>query len=217
MKRLGIILTAALVLLSCQQKDAEFRRVAYGDPIMPIRLMSDSTEVYLTDYLPSLDLTTLGAAKLTDGFDGLKADAADAKLMLYGNPKEVGVLTFDHGGSFKIDIPILPNMPVRQGLTTLGITDDMLFLEVADELKPLHFRCFLQNRALGSYVMTLGADGHYLFDLKSLKPGIKGRSYLRIYAWNEDCLLNDLLIPLQDGYPVLSADQLTRHDPNAQV
>ena len=192
MKRLGIILTAALVLLSCQQKDAEFRRVAYGDPIMPIRLMSDSTEVYLTDYLPSLDLTTLGAAKLTDGFDGLKADAADAKLMLYGNPKEVGVLTFDHGGSFKIDIPILPNMPIRQGLTTLGITDDMLFLEVADELKPLHFRCFLQNRALGSYVMTLGADGHYLFDLKSLKPGIKGRSYLRIYAWNDDVLLNDL-------------------------
>ncbi len=217
MKRLGIILTAALVLLSCQQKDAEFRRVAYGDPIMPIRLMSDSTEVYLTDYLPSLDLTTLGAAKLTDGFDGLKADAADAKLMLYGNPKEVGVLTFDHGGSFKIDIPILPNMPVRQGLTTLGITDDMLFLEVADELKPLHFRCFLQNRALGSYVMTLGADGHYLFDLKSLKPGIKGRSYLRIYAWNDDVLLNDLLIPLQDGYPVLNVDELTRHDANAQV
>ena len=131
MKRLGIILTAALVLLSCQQKDAEFRRVAYGDPIMPIRLMSDSTEVYLTDYLPSLDLTTLGAAKLTDGFDGLKADAADAKLMLYGNPKEVGVLTFDHGGSFKIDIPILPNMPVRQGLTTLGITDYKTVIVIA--------------------------------------------------------------------------------------
>ena len=55
MKRIGIILAAALVLLSCQQ-NKELSRVATGEPIMPIRLTGDTTVVYVTDYLPTVTL-----------------------------------------------------------------------------------------------------------------------------------------------------------------
>ena len=195
MKRFGIILTAALVLLGCQQNN-ELSRVATGEPIMPIRLTGETTEVYVTDYLPTVTLE-------------------DTVWTVRDNGK-VEVLTIGKGKS-RVDIPILPRKPFKEGLTTLGITDDMLFLDYEeDNIRPDGYLCLVQNQALPEDVVFEGADGHPLFDLTRI-PKLKGRSYLRIYAWNEHFLLNDLLIPLQDGYPVLSADKLTRHDPNAQV
>ena len=194
MKRIGIILVAALALLSCQQ-NKELSRVATGEPIMPIRLTGETTEVYVTDYLPTVTLE-------------------DTVWTVTDNGK-VDVLTVGQGKD-RVDIPILPRKPFKEGLTTLGITDDMLFLDCEENILPLHFLCLVQNQALPEDVISIGADGHPLFDLTRI-PKLKGRSYLRIYAWNDKVLLNDLLIPLQDGYPVLSADQLTRHDANAQV
>ncbi|MDO4758994.1 MAG: alpha-amylase family glycosyl hydrolase, partial [Rikenellaceae bacterium] len=43
------------------------------------------------------------------------------------------------------------------------------------------------------------------------------RSYLRIYASSSEGLFNDVLVPLNRGNVVMSADRLTRHDPHTQV
>lgn len=214
MKKVLLFLLAAL-LLSCGN-DRAFRQVAYGDPIMPVRLAPDSTEVYLTDYLPGLDLSTLGDIQLTEGFDGFHVDKDKGRLMLYGNPKNVGVMTISNGGSWKMSIPILPHMPIQQGLTTVGVEDDAVIIDPSGE-QP-HFACFYQNRYIADYQPIKGKDTEwYYFELSRLKPYIKGRSFLRIYAWTDAFQFNDILIPLEDGYPVCSSDQLTRHDANAQV
>ncbi|MBO4621422.1 MAG: hypothetical protein J5635_01995, partial [Paludibacteraceae bacterium] len=129
MRKVMLFLAAALVLSSCQ-KDQEFRRIAYGEPIMPIHLTADSTEVFLTDYLPTLDFSNLGKMQIC-GTTELRISGApeSGRIVLYGNPKGVSVLQFDKGGSYKIEIPILPNVPVVQGLTTIGVEDDALIID----------------------------------------------------------------------------------------
>ena len=51
----------------------------------------------------------------------------------------------------------------------------------------------------------------------TIAPQLEGRSYLRVFAEDDENVYNDLLIPLQDGKPVTNASQLTRHDDEAQV
>jgi len=216
MRKVMLVLAAALVLCSCQ-KDLEFRRIVYGEPIMPIRLSADSTEVFLTDYLPTLDPSDLGKMRI-DGTTELRINGApeSGRIVLYGNPKEVCVLQFDKGGSWKIEIPILPNVFVTQGLTTIGVEDDALIIDPSG--KDPQFACFYQNRHIGDDHLIKGKDTPwYYFELNQLKPVIKDRSYLRVYAWDDEGMLNDLLIPLEDGKPVQDADDLTRHDAHAQV
>ncbi len=162
---------------------------------MPIHMQGDSTEVYMTDYLPTLS-------------------ESNEVRVLYGHPREVGVLTVVHGNE-QIDIAELPDMPVRQGLTTTGMTKKELVLSGP---AGLHFACFVQNRHLSDDAVSEDSEaGTYRLRLSALKPKLQGRSYLRVYAWNEDALMNDLLIPLENGTPVVCARALTRHDAHAQI
>ena len=212
MKKLGFIFATAMMLLaSCG--DPALKRVATGEPILPIRVTGDTTVVYLTDYLPSVDPQTISNVRVTDGYDNMVV--TDDSLTLYGSVAQVGVLTAGTRGS-EVDIPILPKLPVVQGLTTAAIADGRLLLTADKELGPLSFRCFVQNKLLPEKVLEDRQDGTYAIDLKSL-PKLQGRSYLRVFASNGTSLLNDLLIPLENGSPVTDASALTRHDAHAQV
>lgn len=216
MRKVMLFLAAVLVLSSCQ-KNLEFCRIAYGEPIMPIHLTADSTEVFLTDYLPTLDFSNLGKMQICGTTElRISGTPESGRIVLYGNPKGVSVLQFDKGGSYKIEIPILPNVPVVQGLTTICVEDDALIIDPSG--KDPQFACFHQNRRVGDCHLIKGKDTPwYYFMLYQLKPVIKGRSYLRIYAWDEEGIMNDLLIPLEDSKPIMDADDLTRHDAHAQV
>lgn len=212
MKKIGLMLVTVMMLCgSCG--DAVLKRVATGEPILPIREAGDTTVAYLTDYLPSVDLQKLGNVRVTDGYNSFVVN--DSTVTLYGTAAQVGVLSVGGRGS-EVDIPILPLLPVVQGLTTAGITDGQLLLTADKELTPLKFRCFVQNKLLPENVLTDRQDGTYAIDLKSL-PKLQGRSYLRVFASNDTALLNDLLIPLENGNPVVDASALTRHDAHAQV
>ena len=212
MKNLGMLIVTAALLIGCCG-NSELKRVAMGEPILPIREAGDTTEVYLTDYLPSVDLQQLADVRVTDGYDSLTVGSE--VVTLYGAAGRVGVLSVGKS-SCQVDIPILPKLPVVQGLTTLGTKDDQLLLRVDDGLKPLTFRCFVQNVLLPEEAVQAQQDGTYAVDLTSM-PKQKGRSFLRVFANCDTVLLNDLLIPLEDGQPVMDAKQLTRHDANAQV
>lgn len=208
MKKYGLFLVALIVLCGCQE-NAELKGVAMGEPILPLHEAGDTTIAYLTDYLPSVNLQKLGDVRVTDGYDGMEVN--DSVLTLYGTAGKVGVLSVG-----EVDIPILPKLPVVQGLTTGGIKDDQLLLTAADTLQPLQFRCFVQNRLLPEEAFTDNADGTFAIDLQKL-PKQQGRSYLRVFASNGQMLLNDLLIPLENGRPIEGAGLLTRHDAQAQV
>ena len=200
-------------LLSGCCGNAEMKRVAMGEPILPIHETGDTTEVFLTDYLPSLDLQNIGEVRVTEGYDSLVVK--DEVATLYGAAGKLGVLSIGEGCG-EVAIPILPQLPIRQALTTAGIKDNALLLKVDEGLKPLVFRCFVQNRLLPEDVVKEQQDGTFDLDLSSL-PKKEGRSYLRVFACNDSVLLNDLLIPLENGEPVTSAEELTRHDANAQI
>lgn len=199
MKRTVLLIALTAFACACGKKEATLREAA-GEPIIPIRESADSTEIYLTDYLPAADLENLPPVSVTEGYDGMKL--ADGVLMLYGNAAQVGVLSVG-----ETDIPILPKLPVRQGLTTAGIADGKILLQADGDYA---YRCFVQNQLVDDAI----ADGAIAIDKL---PKYAGRSYLRVYACDGKVLLNDLLIPLQDGEPVTATDRLTRHDPNAQV
>ncbi len=211
MKKLMFYLVA-LVLCGCGG-NAELKRVATGEPILPIREAGDTTEVYLTDYLPSVDLSKVGKVSVTDGYDNLIV--TDSVVTLYGSAAQVGALSVGKRSS-KVDIPILPKLPTVQGLTTQGVKDGRIVLAADKAFLPLRFRLFVQNRLLPEEALVDNQDGTYGVELKKL-PKLKGRSYLRVFACNGKVLLNDLLVPLNDGAPVLNASELTRHDPHAQV
>ena len=212
MKNIAMCLFLTALLSGCCG-NAEMKRVAMGEPILPIHETGDTTEVFLTDYLPSLDLQNIGEVRVTEGYDSLVVK--DEVATLYGAAGKLGVLSIGEGCG-EVAIPILPQLPVRQALTTAGIKDNALLLKVDEGLKPLAFRCFVQNRLLSEDAVKEQQDGTFDLDLSSL-PKQKGRSYLRVFASNDSVLLNDLLIPLEDGVPVTNAEELTRHDANAQI
>ena len=212
MKKILLFFAMAAVLCGCSG-NAELKRVATGEPILPIREAGDTTVAYLTDYLPSMDLSKLDDIRVTDGYTGM--EVWDSVLMLYGTTGKVGVMSVG-SRDCEVDIPILPKLPVVQGLTTVGIEDGRLQLRVDTTLQSLQFRCFVQNVLMPEEALQDNGNGTFNVDLKKL-PKQQGRSFLRVFAANGQVLLNDLLIPLQDGSPVLDANQLTRHDANAQV
>ena len=212
MKKLAMCVVLAALLSGCCG-NAEMKRVATGEPILPIHETGDSTEIWLTDYLPSLDLQKLGDVRVTEGYDSLSVK--DGVATLYGSTGRLGVLSINEG-RYEVDIPILPQLPVVQGLTTLGMGNDLLLLGSDDGRKPLMFLCFVQNMLLPDGAVQEQADGTYGLDL-TMVPKQEGRSFLRVFAANDSVLMNDLLIPLEDGRPVTDAKELTRHDANAQI
>ena len=179
MKRFVIYLVSALALMSCG--NPQLWKAAVGEPIIPIH--GDVSGVVLTDYLPAVDTTKIPEPEVIG--DG-----------------GVGVLQIG-----PVAIPMLPTLPVVQGLTTVGIEDGRILLK-AD--RDCEYRVFVQNILVDQAL----EDGAIV--LKRL-PRLRGRSWLRVFASDGNVLLNDLLIPLENGKPVLHADQLTRHDPQAQV
>lgn len=179
MKRLTAYLIAALILMSCG--NPQLWRAAVGEPIIPVH--GDTSDLELTDYLPSVDLDNI-PQPVIEGDGG------------------IGILKVG-----PVSIPIVPNLPVVQGLTTSGIENGKILLK-SD--RACEYRVFVQNLLVENAV----EDG--AIDLKRL-PRLKGRSWLRVFASDGNVVMNDLLIPLQNGYPVLDAGQLNRHDPQAQV
>lgn len=179
MRNILICVAAIMAVYACGNKD--LYRVAKGEPIIPVR--GDTADVVLTDYLPGVDLEKAGEPvfETVAGFD----------VMKFG----------------PVAIPVLPKLPVVQGLTSAGVEKGKIILKADAEYTYL---VFVQNMLVREAVQ----DG--AIALKQL-PRVKGRSFLRVYATDGKVLTNDLLIPLQNGKPVLSADGLNRHDANAQV
>jgi len=200
MKKLFFIIACTLILASCQQRTELASTIAISDPIMPVRMSSDCTRIVLTDYTPAL----FGEKDLW------------VREMEVINPKRrIDAITYkDKCGSFSI--PVLPNKPVRQALVSLGYNDGILRVGFYDHVENPHLVAYVQNIALDEQLWSANEDGTWSLDLSQavIPPG---RSFLRVFAENDENLFNDMLLPMQDGVIVTSTDQLNRHDQQAQV
>ena len=189
--------------MACQRGvNADF--IAHSNPIMPVRMHADSMNVLLTDYVPA--------------FFGGKADKWVAEMQLIDEGTISAIPYSDRSGSFAI--PVLPNKPVRQSLVSLAYADNQLRVGFYDKAEEPTLVAYVQNMPVDAAAWTENEDGTWTLDMSNLGlkiADLKGRSYLRVFACDEEWLYNDLLLPLQDGRIITDAAELNRHDAQAQV
>ena len=231
MRKSLVILAIALVFAGCQRSGRITSTIAHSNPIMPIRMTSDTMHVVMTDYVPVLyGDTNLWNGKLMISTGSLECinllgtPTVIREMDIVNRDRSIHALTFvNHHGSFAI--PVLPNKPVRQALISLGYEDDKLRVGFYDTVANPSFEAYVQNTLIDHALWSDNEDGTWTLDLgewfKSLKGSkvqeFKGRTYLRIFAEDEAFLFNDMLLPMQDGKIITDASQLDRHDQQAQV
>ena len=211
----------ALCLTACQQRNPIASKLAESDPIMPIRMTSDTMHVVLTDYVPIL----YGDTTLWKGLQWTKDEALECLNLSGTTPivKQMDIVNRDrsihaftmHDKSGSFAIPVLPNKPVRQALISLGYEDDQLQLGFYDSVANPSFEVYIQNSLIDHDRMSANEDGSWTLDLSGL--AYSGRTYLRVFAEDDHYLYNDLLLPMQDGKIITDAALLNRHDQQAQV
>ncbi|MBR2285345.1 MAG: hypothetical protein IJ900_02320 [Paludibacteraceae bacterium] len=189
-------------------------------------MTSDTTHIVLTDYLPAL----YGDTNLWKGLQWTTGDGIEClnlvgsahlvyEMDIVNHNRSIHAISFqDKKGSFAI--PVLPNKPVRQALISLGYENDVLRFGFYDEVANPSIEAYIQNRLIDHTLLHAEEDGTWTLELSKLRmtnDELKGRSYLRIFAEDENYLFNDILLPLQDGKIVTDASQLDRHDPQTQI
>ena len=223
--RKGLIFIAiALIWAGCQPSSKVADAIAKSKPILPIRMLSDTTHVVLTDYVPAL----YGDTSLWEGLQWTTSEDIEC-INLIGTPqvvREMDIVNRDRGihaitfhdksGSFAI--PVLPAKPVRQALISLGYENNKLRVGFYDTVVNPSFEAFVQNTLIDHSLWQEEEDGTWTLDISNLTlENCPGRAYLRIFAEDETFLYNDMLLPLQDGKVITDARELNRHDPQAQV
>ena len=224
MRKVLFFVFSALLWAGCQPSNPIADTIAKSKPIMPIRMLSDTTHIVLTDYVPALygDTTLWEGLQWTTGEDlecinYIGTPGVLREMDIVNRDRGIHAITFhDKSGSFAI--PVLPNKPVRQALISLGYADNKLRVGFYDTVENPSFEAFVQNSLIDHSLWQEEEDGTWTLDIAHLTlENCPGRTYLRIFAEDETYLYNDMLLPLQDGKVVTSADQLNRHDPQAQV
>ena len=228
MKKLFFLTALALSAMSCIGHN-EASRLATADPIMPIRMTSDTMHVVMTDYLPSL----YGDTSLWHGVHWTTGEQLDCQN-LTGTPEVVRELDlinrdrsihsinlYDRKGG--LSIVVLPNKPVRQSMVSLGMEDGKLKVGFYDAVANPTLVAYWQNIPLPQSLWEQKEDGKWVLDYKGVtnermnELTMNGRSFLRVFAEDDEYLYNDLLLPLQDGEIITDASLLNRHDQQAQV
>lgn len=226
MKKVLLFVLMTLVLAGCQQHSHIASQIANSNPIMPVRMSSDTTHVVMTDYLPVL----YGDTSLWEGLQWTTGEAIECQnisgtpqvvreMDIVNRDNSIHAIAFqDKNGSFAI--PILPNKPVRQSLVSLYYADNQLRVGFTDDVVNPTLEAYIQNRLIDHNLWQEEEDGTWVLDLSAINPPLSafsGRSYMRVYAEDEKYLYNDLLLPMQDGQIITDASQLNRHDQQAQV
>ena len=152
MKKVLLFVLMTLVLAGCQQHSHIASQIANSNPIMPVRMSSDTTHVVMTDYLPVL----YGDTSLWEGLQWTTGEAIEC-LNISGTPQVVREMDIvnrdnsihaiafqDKNGSFAI--PILPNKPVRQSLVSLHYADNQLRVGFTDDVVNPTLEAYIQNR-----------------------------------------------------------------------
>ena len=193
MKHHLLLLSALCLMLPACHQPSEFERVMNGDPIKPVMLTSETQVPDFADYIPTLTDCEFDTIVMTDNLLQLQKDADI------------------------ISIPVIRKRAHKQAMYLKSINENSITIAFTTAPDNLRLLMLWQNKLLPFDGTTLNAtdDGITLPLPKGIRH--KGRSFMRIYAADEQYNYNDLLIPLQDMKPVTDPKQLSRHDQQAQV
>lgn len=154
---------------------------------------------------------------LTDYVPALYADTTVEQEMTIVDNGSIQNLRVTSAEGVCYDIPVLPNKPVKQSLVASKYEDGKLTIHFLNEVKNPVFAAYIDN---GRMANGEWANGEWILDLSAVShqpSAISGRSYLRVFAADEEYVYNDLLLPMEDGKIITDAKQLNRHDQQAQV
>lgn len=215
------------LLAACNTTLDPVAHIATGQPIMPIRITSDTTHIYMTDYVPMLMASEETANLTWQAGEYLETLNAVGKGVL---PEEMDIINRGNvcemitisDGKRDFAIPVLPKKPVKQAFVSKAYIpqENAVVVGLVEPAGDVRLTAFIQNMPLPAETFTRNEDGTWTLRMDQCSPlrqCAAGRTYLRIYAEDETYLYNDLLIPLQDGTPVTDPSLLTRHDDQAQV
>lgn len=228
MKKHILPILLPVLMASCGHTPTAVVQIAQGEPIIPIRVYDDTTELYLTDYVPYL----IAQNGLVEGVE-LKAGAAVELINTEETeanklPEIVSLVSKGKGIELVqvvdkenvVTIPVLPNKEVRHALVSESYKDGVLTVALKEKAENVKLVALVQNILVEEALWQKNDDETWSLHLaksEAIKQCKKGRAFVRVYAESEHCLYNDLLLPLQDGVPVEDTKLLTRHDDNAQV
>lgn len=209
-----LILTGILAIIqACSPSLARKPVFDVLEPASVLTLEQDTTIVLVRDYFPSLDKID-------------RTESPHLKVVPYPGQDTVMLI-------LREDTPLMTvlhvfskgqagNIPVRKMTActessprlavfpSLPDTDALCTIRL--ENGPATLYLFWQNSLVQAVRIT---DSYNV-----LLPGftaLMDRSWIRIYAFNDNGHSNDLLIPLEKGRPVLRQDQISRSDKQAQI
>ena len=178
------------------------------NPIMPVYYTGGTMHVFLTDYLPALSGDEQLTIETSLGYHASNYTTLEFDLQ---GDNTLSTLTIYVDSSARYDIPILPRLPFTTGMTTLGYDEAGIRFTCPD--KDMCILAYLDNSEIAADAITRN-DGEAVLRLPEAKPG---RSFIRIYAADAARRYNDILVPLQDGKPVMDAALLSVNDDQTQV
>jgi len=175
---------------------------------MPVYYTGGTMHVFLTDYLPALSGDEQLTIETSLGYHASNYTTLEFDLQ---GDNTLSTLTIYVDSSARYDIPILPRLPFTTGMTTLGYDEAGIRFTCPD--KDMCILAYLDNSEIAAEAITRN-DGEAVLRLPEAKPG---RSFIRIYAADAARRYNDILVPLQDGKPVMDAALLSVNDDQTQV
>lgn len=204
MKKAFFLLLGCVMIVSCAQKAPQA-----PNPITPIHVEGDTTHIYLTDYMPALS-SLEGVEIQSEHYQAINMEGIELDLVS-DEHKAMDLLSVTHDGE-EIQIVVLPKRNVINALATTSYADNKITIEPQQDVT-IFSACVLIGDVY--YDNYTAYTNKIEIDLSQHQG--KGREWLRVFADTKDALLNDILVPLQDGKPVLDVKDLNRHDDQAQI
>lgn len=204
MKKIFSVLLGCCLLASC----ARTPMCQAPNPILPLHYAGEAMLVYLTDYVPVItpaeEVTLSSNNYVASNYeDGIFTLEGDNRLSLLHVTSE----------SVNTNVVILPALPVVAGMTTLAATDNTITVGFNRPVEVQDLLVMIDDEPSNDYSFDESTNTYVI----NLPKKQQGRTFLRVYAAEADQLLNDILVPLQDGKPVTMVSELNRHDDQAQV
>ncbi|MBQ6776873.1 MAG: hypothetical protein IJP52_00960 [Paludibacteraceae bacterium] len=215
MKKTLLLTLSLLTLVACRHQTQD---TSVTNPIMPIHYVEGTTmHVFLTDYLPQLTFEEQLTIETEDNYR--VENYTTGELDLTGD-NTLGNLRVIVDSTIAYDICILPSLPYKACLRTVSCSDTEIAFGTWDTdhwtTEPIRVAVYVNDELIDcQWCERQATDTLIRFGYTIAKP--QQRDFIRVFACTANARYNDLLIPLQDGKPILSAEQLTRQDDQAQI
>lgn len=218
MKKSNIIIyfAALIFLAACSnaKKLDNFSELGNDKTVIPLKITESKQLIFLTDFYPELD-----------GADSIVCDNANFKLSQNSNnwadffietdtdKTDIAELKVWNKNKYLSIIVLLGDIDVERVIFSQNFADGKINL--GNTKTPKKIVAMWQNRTLPDSYIEHNESG---FAIEIPNEAAKTeRSYIRVFACDDEALFNDILIPLENKNVITDAAKLNRHDAHTQV